>query len=540
MRVRLIAVVAFLLFLDNLPSRAQIDSLSFHTDLYFLSANQNFQPQWQISNRYGIFDKSKQNEFLGLFGLAYQTKFGKKFKLEAEIEFNLKSEISTSYFQQVYFNFYYRSLQFKIGKEAYTISQYSEDLSSGSFFLSNNARPLPRIGIGFYNYTPVPLIDNYLEFKGLINFGIFNDDRSEFNGTNQPMFHEKILYFRSKGLPLNIHAGLNHSAQFGGTLPNGRKIETDLIATFLGKSGGEEETNVAGAHFGLYDIGANWKYRIHTFQFYFQKPFSDGSGKNLRSKDKIVGLLYYSSKMGIITSINYEYINTTHQTGKGTPDPIVNGKLIIPYQIEDFDKYMLENFDTVTVGMTSKEFSKYLSDKYNYGYVFGGRDDHYNNGLYNMGLSYQNQSIGTSLFLTKQTMKLIDSDFNGLYDLFFVSNRIIAHHLAFDGFFNNNFSYRTKLTYSINHGSYAGANKGRYNWASIEDPEYYNSYYFKDGLKQAYTFFEVKFTPFKDKGAQFSSSIAYDFGEMYHNFGVLFGFHYHGFFKLKNTSKSKH
>jgi len=537
MRVRLIAVVAFLLFLDNLPCHAQNDSLSFHTDLYFLSANQSFQPHWQVSNRYGIFDKSKQTEFLGLFGLAYQARFGKKFKLETEVEFNVKSEISTSYFQQVYFNLYYGSLQFKIGKEAYTIGQYSEDLSSGSFFLSNNARPLPRIGMGFYKYTPVPIIDEYLEFKGLINFGIFNDDRSEFNGTNKPMYHEKILYIRSKGLPLNIHAGLNHSAQFGGTLPNGRKIETDLIATFLGRGGGEEETNVAGAHFGLYDIGLNWTYRTHTLQFYFQKPFSDGSGKNLRSKDKILGLLYNSSKMKIITNINYEYINTTHQSGKGTPDPIVDGKLIFPYQIEDFDKYMLENFDTVTVGMTSKEFSKYLSNNYNYGYDFGGRDDHYNNDLYNKGLSFHNQSIGTSLFLTKQTMKLIDSDFNGLYDKYFISNRIEAHHFAFEGSFSKNLSYRTKFTYTNNYGSYAGANKGRYNWASIEDPEYFDSYFFKDALRQTYTFFELKYTPFKDKGAQFSSSIAYDFGEIYHNFGVLFGFHYNGFFKLKKNKK---
>jgi hypothetical protein len=105
------------------------------------------------------------------------------------------------------------------------------------------------------------------------------------------------------------------------------------------------------------------------------------------------------------------------------------------------------------------------------------------------------------------------------------------------GDFNNNLSYRTKLTYTNNFGSYAGANKGRFNWGSKEDPEYFNSYYFKDGLKQAYTYFELNYTPFKDKGAKITSSIAYDFGEMYHNFGVLLGFHYNGFFSFKKSKK---
>lgn len=107
-------------------------------------------------------------------------------------------------------------------------------------------------------------------------------------------------------------------------------------------------------------------------------------------------------------------------------------------------------------------------------------------------------------------------------DLYFLTSRIIAHHLAFNGFLLSNLGYRLKLTYTRNYGSHAGPNKGRYNWASRGEPEFYNAYYFKDGRKQAYTFFELDYAPFKDKGAKFTSSIAYDFGEMYHNFGVLF------------------
>ena len=227
MKAKFLAIGIILLFLGNLPICAQNDSLSFHTDLYFLTAHNSFQPHWQVSNRYGIFDRSKQTEFVGLVGLAYQHKFGKKFTLETEAELNVKSAISTSYIQQLYFNLNYGSLQLKIGKEAYTLGQYSEDLSSGSLFVSNNAQPVPRIGIGFYNYTSVPFFGKYLEFKGAMNFGILDDNRTEFDGTDQPYYHEKFFYIRSKSLPVNMHAGLNHSALFGGVRANGNKMETE-------------------------------------------------------------------------------------------------------------------------------------------------------------------------------------------------------------------------------------------------------------------------------------------------------------------------
>jgi hypothetical protein len=162
-----VVTAIILLILGSLPSIAQNDSIAYHTDLYFLTANQSFQPHWQVSNKYGIFDRNRQTELVGLFGLAYQYKIGDRFKIETQGEFNVKSDISTSYFQQLYLNVHYGSLQLKIGKEAYTIAQYSDALSSGSLFVSNNARPIPKIGIGFYDFTPVPGLAGMLSLKEL-------------------------------------------------------------------------------------------------------------------------------------------------------------------------------------------------------------------------------------------------------------------------------------------------------------------------------------------------------------------------------------
>lgn len=273
------------------------------------------------------------------------------------------------------------------------------------------------------------------------------------------------------------------------------------------------------------------------FQAYFQKPFSDGSGRRLNSKDSKLGVLVGTTKTSLVASATYEFIYTTHQGGAGIPDPIVNGVLVLPADIEDIDQFMSDNFGEPTNGYTVDDLYSYLMNNLNYGYKYGGRDDHYNNYLYPAGLSYHGNALGNSLFTTKSMMINYDVDFDGQYDVFFVNNRIEAHHLAFMGYLSKSFSYRTKLTYSRNYGSYAGANKGRYNWGSVEDPAYYKSYFFKDGLKQAYTLLELNYAPTAWKGARFTSSLAYDFGEMYHNLGVLFSFHYDGVFPSMKSGR---
>ena len=528
---------------------AQKDSIHYHTELFFLSSSQSFQPHWQVSNKWGVFNRHKKNEFVGLFGVGYERGFGKHFRIETEIEFNLKSDISDSYFQQIYLNIHYGFFQLKFGKEAYTIAQYSDELSSGSLFVSNNGRPMPRVGLGFYDFTPIPFIGKLFEFKGMMNFGILDDDRSVkdngssiFQGTTRPLYHEKYLYLRTSFLPINVFGGLNHSVLFGGTSASGKKIPVDFWATFFGKGsekvGAGESSNAAGGHFGLYDIGLDWKIKTTTFKFYYQAPFADDGGMYLfANRDQQMGLLIEFKKYAIIEKVNYEFLNTMWQGGPGVPDAIFNGEYVDLLKVENPDVFMLEQFDTVTVGMTNHQLKKYCEDNLNYGYTYNGRDDYYNNGVYPMGQSYNKYAIGPSLILSKHDLRSISLKFNDSYDRYFVSNRIISHHLALKGYFNTKLEYRVKLTYTDNHGTYTGANKGRGNWGSKEDPEYYNSYYFKDGLKQAYTFLELNYTPFKNKGARFTSSIAYDFGEMYHNFGILFGFHYDGFVKFGKKKK---
>ncbi len=536
---KLVLYIFILIPWFNSVGYGNADSLTYSSSIYFLTASNSFQPHWQVANRYGIFDRSVKSEIVGLFGLSYENNFNDKLRLVSEVEFNLNND---SYFQQAYANLSYGALQLKLGKEEYTMGQYNEELSSGSLFVSNNARPIPKIGAGFYDYSPIPFLTNLFEFKGAFNLGVLDDDRSEFGGADKPLYQEKFLYLKSKFLPVNIHAGLNHSALFGGTTASGEKINVDFWATFFGRPsnsvGGGEAINVAGAHFGLYDFGLNWNIENSTFQLYYQIPFADDGGMQiLKNGDKLIGLLIDFNNEKLVRSFIYEFINTRFQGGHGVPDAVFDGEVVDLLDIEDPDAFMLEQFDTITVGMTNHELKKYCEDELNYGYLYNGRDDYYNNYLYPVGQSYNNYSIGTSVLLSKKDMQSINPDFNADYEYYFVSNRIVAHHVAFEGRLSHNLTYRTKLTYSINYGSYAGANRGRYDWASKEDPDYYNSYYFKDGLKEVYSFLEFNYLPFKNENAIVTSSFAYDFGDMYHNFGILVGFRYSGAINLKKQTK---
>ena len=211
---------------------------------------------------------------------------------------------------------------------------------------------------------------------------------------------------RSRGLPVNIHAGLNHSALFGGTRSNGDILNTDLLATFFGSGsirvGGGDATNAAGGHFGVYDFGLNWSISETKLQVYYQVPFSDDGGLKLfGNKDLMLGLLANISNFRLINSVNYEYINTIWQGDAGVPDLYWDGEIIDLLKVQDVDEFMLIHFDTITVGFTPHQLKKYAEDKRNYGYDVNGRDDYYNNGLYPRGQSYHNYAIGPSIVYSK-------------------------------------------------------------------------------------------------------------------------------------------
>ncbi len=531
-----------LLILISIQTFAQDSVATYKVSMIGHLSQNDPTPFWLVHGRYGIIDPN-QNELILAGDVNVPFYFGKKWKLETGLQLVGKSEIDNSFLQEVYLNVQYGSLKLIAGKQELTFTQYSEDLSCGSYYLSNNARPIPRIGLGFYDYTDVPFTNGYLQIKGFLNQGILDDDRGP-SGTDRPLFHEKIAYIRTNKLVINPHIGINHSALFGGTRPDGTKIPVDYWAVFFGKSSDEvgdafpgEGTNVAGAHLGLFDVGFNFDIKNIHVQTYYQKPFSDGSGFWQffeRNHDHLFGIVANVQDGFFVEEFAYENMSTQWQSGPGSIDPYVNGQAYVIGEIDDYDQFLYDNFGIETEGTTEDEFVRFLERAVDYGFPFGGRDNYYNNGLYYRGWSYWGQSLGTPLFLSEDRVWQFNPDFDGTWDKYFVNNRIKSHHFGVKGNITKDLSYKIKYTYTRNYGTYFGLNKGAYIWDSA-DPYSTYDYYFQEKLSQHYLLIEPTYQHPKITNLSFSLSIGADYGDMYNSFGVLVGAYYSGDFQLFKT-----
>jgi hypothetical protein len=526
-------IVGILLFCIT-EIRAQVDTtFQFSLSTKVLLSNSSTTPFWLTHNKFGVYE-GDQNELIIQADVEKEFHFGNKISLEIGGNLVGKNQFDKSYIHEVYANLSYGNLKLLLGKEEITYTQYSENLGTGSYYFSNNARPIPRLGIGFYDFTDLPFTNGYVQIKGFLNQGILLDDRGN-TGTDNPLFHEKIVYLRSNKLPFNIHVGLNHSALFGGTLPNGTEIPVDYWSTFFGKGsakiGGGEASNAAGAHSGLFDFGFNTKIKNADFLVYVQKPFTDRSGFTRffeNNKDHIAGLIFQSnSENSFITEIIYENISLLWQSGEGLFDPVINGNVYFGPKLDDKDKIMWEEYGIETDGISDAEFWRFVTRKENYGFKYGGRDNYYNNGLYKRGWSNWSKALGNPLLLTDDRIKSINPDFDSTYDLYFVSTRVFAHHLGVSGRFRR-IDFRAQFTYTKNYGTYRGLNRGNDNWDSKDAySDYY--YYFEHGLYEIYSLIALSYTIPSIPDLTLNLELGADFGEMYNSFGAILGLRYQPF-----------
>lgn len=520
---------------------------SYSLSLNGLIANGETVPFWLAYGRHGIY-QGNQNEALAIAQAHLPFYLGKHWKIEAGAKVIGKNQFDRSYLQEGFLNIHFGSLQLKAGKEEYTITQYSDELGSGSYYLSTNARPIPRIGIGFYDYVDVPFTKGYLQVKGLLNQGVLDDNRGP-RGTRNPLFHEKIAYVRTNKLMFNLHVGLNHSALFGGNTPRngGTEIPVDYVSVFFGKASDKvgdtfsgEGTNVAGAHLGLADIGVNFDVsdKVHI-QTYYQKPFTDGSGYWQffeRNRDQIFGVVGKVKDGFYVKEFIFESMFTLWQSGPGAFDPYVNGRSYVAGKIEDYDQFLLDNYGIVAEGTTKDELMRFLVRTENHGFPYGGRDNYYNNYLYYRGWTYHGNLIGSPVFLTVDRIKSFLPEFDDTWDLYIANTRIKMRHFGLRGQVTENLDYKIKYTYTRNYGTYQGLNKGNYRWDSA-DPDSDYDYFFKNKKTQAYILIESGYRFKNVDGLSCHLSLGYDYGDLYRSVGAIIGLTYSGNFSIQNRQK---
>jgi hypothetical protein len=521
----IIVIVLFFSFAVN----AQQDKLTIEVSAYGGGATDSLQPLWNYANQWGTFSPLTKGEGV-LSGKVYFHFLDKKnISMRAGVAGVAKTDFSESFIQEAFLRMKFWWFDVSGGMEAYSPVSYNDKLTSGMFLVSSNARPVPRVTAGIFEYLPLGFTKNWVEIRGGMSQGFLLDDRGAKGNTNV-LLHEKWAYLRLGNVKLKPYAGIVHSALFGGTRPNGEKIPIDFLATFLGSASKDlGETNATGAHMGLWDFGLYFPVKSWAAHLYYQKPFADGSGMGIlhfRNKDFYLGVIVKNERKELFSGISLEYIKTSWQTGPGTPDPLYpadydghkQGEIIWFDDInDDLDDFMHEVFGEPETGWTESEVKKYLEVNLNKGFKFGGRDDYMNNGQYYAGWTNHGMSMGIPLFHTADQTRLYAKGWNLQDRMYFINNRINGFHVGIEGWLRDNVFYRVKGTYTNNRGSYGEQYYGRYSWE--ETP----GYFFSDSKNQFYTGMELNWQLKRDLPLTLTANLGLDFGELYNSFGGRMG-----------------
>lgn len=506
------------------------DSLRVNAELSGVAASNTLRPLWSYSNQWGRYSQFGKGETVLSVGAHYRFMGGDDFWFEAGID-AASLLFDDSFLQEGYVRAHWKMADFIGGMMRYSPIAINDRVTSGSFLMSANARPIPKLGIGFFDYRKVPYTFGYLAVRG----GVFqgwplNDDHPR--SVRNVWLHEKFAYGRLDKFSLKPYMGLTHSAYFGGITSDGQKIIKDFWPTFFAKGsekiGGGELTNAAGAHMGLWDFGVDYEGDGFDIRLYYQKPIADASGYKLgwgRNKDHTLGLYYHRHQKKLLTSLSIEWIKTDFQGGPGTADPWdpVRNEGVWPGDIttENYHHWMADRFPQVdTQNWSWSDVFKFLRKEWNHGHEFGGRGPYMVNGMYYQGWTHKGLSTGIPLFHSSKMIWTYAPGAVIVDDVVFNNTRLNAVHFGAEGWLGDRLSYLVKLTGSKNLGGYEGKFVNRFQWERVEN------YFFSTPKYEYYTYFRGDYLLRKMKNIAIFASVSYDFGDLYHSFGAEAGLRY--------------
>ncbi len=403
------------------PVNAQLKTPGLEAGLSAIVSEGRQAPFWLISNRQGKVSPDRNMAALTLAAFALPDT-GKVFDFHYGAEVYARQGHSGAlWLHQLYAGFTWRDLlELRAGLWEEVIGSREPSLSSGSIIWSGNARPMPKIHIATPGYVSVPFTQGYAEVSGLLSHGWFIDDRYVEN----VLMHHKNFYIKLGGeLPINIHYGFNHYAQWGGNSPDyDLPFPADADAyyrIFFNRAGDISnpgtpqtwENNKFGNTLGSRNYGIDMQLRTINVGVYFHDIFEDGSGLRRRNyPDGLWGAyLRITDKPRLLQAVVYEYLQTTDQSGPAHNDPDGN--------------------------------------------IIGGNDNYFNHAIYQSGWTYYGHTIGTPL-ITSPAHSSLES-FGDLPAHRIHNNRVRAHHLGLEGTPLPNWHYRSLITWSRNYGRHS-------------------------------------------------------------------------------------
>lgn len=406
--MKYIQTLLLLLLVVLLQAQTKNDTLSYSLNSRVMAGNGTYAPFLSTANQFDRFSFSPNS--LSLWATLHkevkkQNPFDYGFGLE--LDGNVSKTESRFFPNELYVQGKVYFLNIYAGCKQQVFGNQDQELSSGGMLWSQNSRPMPRLTIESDGYLPVPHTKGYVQVKGGLSQGWFN----ERSAIKNLLLHHKYAYIRLGGkLPVNINYGIQHAVQWGGkssqygTMP---VTFENYLRIFLGKSGNStanmsDQLNTLGNHMISQNLGLDLKTHIVNISLYWQNLIEDPPVNFITNtpniEDGLWGMSVKLPKCKAFNHLVFEYLSTTDHNG--------------PWH--DLD-----------------------------GVIYGGTDPYYVNGLIPNGWSYKGMTIGNPW--------LTSPKYNKDGSVSTTNNTVRLYYFSGKGQIKR-FNYRLTMAYSENYG----------------------------------------------------------------------------------------
>lgn len=354
-------------------------------------------PFWMHANKDGIVNQNAANAIL--YAEGFRTFYNKNnWKLDAGAKIVSRfTDDPALYFNQLYGKVSFHTFTLAGGRFIDPLSEKEDELSTGSFIVSRNAVPIPKVAFYTDGFTGVPGTQGIVRYNAYFSHGWFEENRYVRNA----YLHQKYLYLSIKYAFFDAVGGIIHNVQWAGEsrnlgdLPGGWDTFTQVVFARGSKdenAPGGEQSNAVGNSVAAYDfsLGLDFpKFHMRAYRLFY---LEDKVSTRFRSPwDGIWGLTIKPKNSSLIQNFLWEHINTKRQDS--------------------------------------------------FGFEPRGTASYYNNGIYRTGWTYHRRVIGNPLLLT---------DGSGNRPVY--NNIIIGHHFGLAGELSENLNYTLKYTFTRNYG----------------------------------------------------------------------------------------
>lgn len=369
--------------------------------------------------------------------------------------------------------------ELRAGRAKEIIGLCDTSLSSGAFAVSGNALGIPKVQLGIPEFYSLPFFDKMFAFKGTFAHGWVGEtpvrmlDHTIVN--LKTYLHQKTFYgrFGKPSWKWKLYGGFNHQVYWGSESQyyGDNYTLSDLQCYYYvvtGKAYGTDAfpSSKIGNQLGSIDLGFDYNFSNARLYVYHQFFYDIGALYHMANlRDGLSGISLTNTRLdkpGIFTwkKILLEFMYSKNQAG--------------------------EFWSPVTPS---------------------GDENYYNNDQYTEGWSYQGIGSGTPFISTSAATR------EGLPSHprdYFISNRVIAFHLGFEGSIKN-WNFVLKESFSLNYGTYGTSVEGH----SIGLVHYPPVYGIFPETKQFSSYFETNKSFANHASIGFTG--AFDVGNLYYN-----------------------